>query len=582
MKEPELVSPEQRGGAENRLCGVCAEINGDLGERDILEEVKEEPLKQLQHSWEAQLQKYLNRVEWQNPQRPQPMAVEDSKAFLSGFKGTTVPSQQPGAEGLVEFLPGPSREAQQMDSQSSDEAEACCQRVKENLDEDSSAILDLACQQFRQFCYQQADGPHEACRQLWQLCHQWLKPEERTKEQILELVVLEQFLTILPQGVQKWVREGGPQTCSQAVALAEDFQQRQEQAQVPVPLAATTICCPEAERAASDTCPKPLFREIKQEGNCNAGSLGEERKPAMEQNQPEHFRGMEPCEKLLRKGQNVHHSPNRKEISESQQETCLNTAGSRFLQFDLLVHEKIQTGEKQHTCSFCRKSVNQRSTLTVHKRTHTGERPYECPVCEKCFSHRSNLVAHKTVHTGGRLYECSKCGDSFKHQLHLILHKRVYTGEKPHKCLDCGKSFNQRSALTVHMRTHTGEKPYKCSNCGKSFNQRSILTAHERTHTGERPFKCSDCEKSFKQLSALTAHARCHTGERPYKCLDCGKSFTRSSLLIKHKRIHTGEKSYTCLGCGKGFTQHSQLVSHEKTHTGKETISMQEGLEPKP
>uniref|UniRef100_A0A670HLZ4 SCAN box domain-containing protein n=1 Tax=Podarcis muralis TaxID=64176 RepID=A0A670HLZ4_PODMU len=85
------------------------------------------------------------------------------------------------------------------------------------------------CRLFRRFGYQEAEGPREACRHLRRLCHQWLKPERHTKEQILELVILEQFLAILPTKMQSWVRDCSPQTCTQAVILAEDFLLRQRE-----------------------------------------------------------------------------------------------------------------------------------------------------------------------------------------------------------------------------------------------------------------------------------------------------------------------------------------------------------------
>ncbi|XP_028929217.1 zinc finger protein 496-like [Ornithorhynchus anatinus] len=83
-------------------------------------------------------------------------------------------------------------------------------------------------QGFRQLRYQEAGGPREALGRLRELCRRWLRPDRHTKEQILELLVLEQFLTVLPADIQAWVRERRPESGEEAVALVEGLQREPE------------------------------------------------------------------------------------------------------------------------------------------------------------------------------------------------------------------------------------------------------------------------------------------------------------------------------------------------------------------
>ncbi|XP_010596690.1 zinc finger and SCAN domain-containing protein 29 isoform X2 [Loxodonta africana] len=81
-------------------------------------------------------------------------------------------------------------------------------------------------QRFRRFHYQEVAGPRQAFSQLWELCCRWLRPEARTKEQIVELLVLEQFLAVLPGEIQNWVQEHCPDSGEEAVALVEDLERQ--------------------------------------------------------------------------------------------------------------------------------------------------------------------------------------------------------------------------------------------------------------------------------------------------------------------------------------------------------------------
>ncbi|XP_021574004.1 neurotrophin receptor-interacting factor homolog [Carlito syrichta] len=465
---------------------------------------------------------------------------------------------------------------------------------------------ETARQRFRQFSYEDVTGPREALAQLQELCHQWLRPEVRSKEQILELLVLEQFLGTLPGKLRTWVESQHPEDCQKVVALVEDVTWISEEEALPAQPAQDPVCCLKVtdlqeEKQEEDVAIQPVmvlpeepvtfqdvavdfsreewgllgpterteYHDIMLETFGHLVSVGwettlENKQLTLNSDIPEEEPAHNP--KVQESARKCASSSTSEDVLQSRVQEVPDTAlkqvglaqekdlphkehsGNSESQTNTALDtsqgllQKISPKKRLYKHGSQDKSMMHDSHVKIHQKSYQREKPKEGSGCRKTFSRSAKQIKFIRIHKESQVCRCSECGKIFGNPRYFSVHKKIHTGEKPYVCQDCGKGFVQSSSLTQHQRVHSGERPFECKECGRTFNDRSAISQHLRTHTGAKPYSCRDCGKAFRQSSHLIRHQRTHTGERPYVCKKCGRAFTQSSHLIGHQRTHNRTK----------------------------------------
>ncbi|XP_077186468.1 uncharacterized protein LOC143833963 [Paroedura picta] len=477
---------------------------------------KHELEEKLSQNWDAQFQEFLKTLQSPCPRGGGPQRPESSTAPAAS-EGLT----EPDGLGASQPRPIPTGEAKQ-DHEGKEKRIRTWDAIR----------VEMWRSRFRTLAYQELEGPRETCRQLQELCCQWLRPKRHSKEQILDQLALEQFLAVLPPEMQLWVRENNPENCAQAVSLAEEFLKAQQGAKGREPQIKSLskdlfVNLPETSKKLPGRAKKPYFLEAPQciDGNANVSAGDGRLSKTEEELKPlSKIPDEEEPEEITSEATQENDSPHSRKGPENPWRAGGHNGNSHEIEAAVPV---LSEGPEQ--------SLSKATALprvnTTHCEAHkgsSGSSPHLL-TCEMNNKRRNSssfqILSHEGTHPEGKLYTCAHCGES----------EGSYTGQKPRKCWRCGSAFGENM--------------------------------QEGIHAEEKPFKCRVCGGHFKNSSGLKCHQKIHWDEKKYKRLRRGDSFRCSSDFSPPKRSHTRE---LC------FSQNVDPVEREQSHTVKEAFDKKE------
>lgn len=387
----------------------------------------------------------------------------------------------------------------------------------------TAADVECSRLRFRNFVYPEAAGPFQALDQLWGLCCHWLQPETYSKEQMLEQLVLEQFLNVLPKHIRQWVVAQRPESCRKAAFLVGNLTKSMEEPACPTPGSALL---PEQGQfgeqmgEVNPTASEPKRLKFAEVPLCQEewGHLD----PAAE--------NLKAYKKLLLWGYQLAqpdgaYRQETKELQLVQREyRDSGCSGGKWCQEnkDGSLHETMME-------SLTREILSCPLTGTALEKDEPLQKvldPQEQEASSVTKVQRQSVIQQLGQDRGTTL-QSLPLPMVLDTQLSGLGRKRSYPKDGAGQASECGSDVSnhqqrceeQEAAVSFTVATETGaspEKPYACIECGVAFAWISHFTDHLLSHSGRKLYACQECWKTFHFSLALAEHQKTHEKEKGY------------------------------------------------------------------